>query len=69
MKRKLRLEVEGLRVESFGTDAGEGPRGTVRAQSYTEPGYPSCALTCGASPPGPTTLCLRGPDTLAACCY
>ena len=69
MKRKLRLKPETLRVESFGTVEDDGSRGTVRAHGYTEPDYPSCARTCGVSPPPPSLNCLRGPDTLAACCY
>ncbi|HEX8244256.1 MAG TPA: hypothetical protein VF541_12185 [Longimicrobium sp.] len=68
MKRKLRLEPETLRVESFGTVEGDGSRGTVRAHGYTEPDYPSCARTCGASPPPDTSLCYREGPTLKACC-
>jgi hypothetical protein len=37
MRRKLRLDVEGLSVDSFATAAGEeGPRGTVRAAQVYE---------------------------------
>lgn len=66
---KLSLDAEQLRVESFRTDPDEGRRGTVLAHGYTEPDYPSCARTCGASPPQPTVLCARGMITLAECCY
>ena len=69
MNRKLRLDPDGLRVESFGTLERDGARGTVRAHGYTDPDYPSCARTCGASPPPPTGICyaVEGP-TLKACC-
>jgi hypothetical protein len=67
--RKLMLDTEQLRVESFGTVGGDGQRGTVLAHGYTEPDYPSCARTCGASPPFPTALCNRAMVTLAECCY
>lgn len=69
--RKLSLEVGELRVESFRTVPEGGPRGTVRAHGYTEPDYPSCALTCGASPPAPTPLCgaVGALKTVIECCY
>jgi len=67
--RKLNLDLATLRVESFDTVAGDGARGTVNAHGYTEPGYPSCDRTCGASPPAETGLCLQGGPTLKACCY
>ena len=68
--KKLSLSLDGLRVESFDTVAGGGARGTVNAHGYTEPDYPSCARTCGASPPPESMLCgaLGGP-TLKACCH
>lgn len=65
---KLSLDAELLRVESFRTVAGGGGRGTVLANGYTEPDYPSCA-PCGASPPAPTVFCNRAMVTLAECCY
>lgn len=68
--KKLNLNLAELRVDSFDTVAGEGARGTVNAHGYTEPGYPSCARTCGASPPPETGLCAAvGGPTLKACCY
>ena len=69
MKRKLRLDPEALRVESFvATEEGEG-RGTVRGHGYTEPGYGSCDLTCGIpmSPPS-EDLCLVSGTCPMACC-
>jgi len=68
-RKKLSLELAELRVESFRTLTESGARGTVRAHGYTERDYPSCALTCGASPPQPTTLCEGRHITLAECCY
>lgn len=67
--RKLSLDADQLRVESFRTVGDSGERGTVHAHGYTEPDYPSCARTCGASPPQPTVLCARAMITLAECCY
>jgi len=67
--KKLSLDLSNLRVESFDTVAGNGARGTVNAHGYTEPGYPSCDRTCGASPPPETGLCAMGGPTLKACCY
>lgn len=66
---KLSMDPAELRVESFRTLAGDGARGTVRAHGYTEPDYPSCARTCGASPPQPTTLCDGRHITVIECCY
>src|SRR5213082_3232352 len=51
MSTKLRLDPETLRVESFAATEEGGGRGTVRGHGYTEPDYPSCARTCGATPP------------------
>lgn len=68
-RKKLSLDLAELRVESFRTQAESAGRGTVRAHGYTEPDYPSCALTCGASPPQPTVLCAGRHITLAECCY
>ena len=69
MKGKLRLDPETLRVESFAaTDAGGG-RGTVQGHGYTDPDYPSCALTCGIpmSPPS-EDLCRMSGTCPMACC-
>jgi hypothetical protein len=60
MKKKLRLDMESLRVESFAATEDGGARGTVHGQSYTEPGWLSCDLTCGASPPLPSSIECRG---------
>jgi hypothetical protein len=70
MKRKLRLNVDALRVESFGTLEGPGAQGTVHAHGYTDPDYPSCARTCGATPPPDTSVCYAGfaPTLQQACC-
>ncbi|HEX6750432.1 MAG TPA: hypothetical protein VF092_24275 [Longimicrobium sp.] len=68
MKKKLALDPDALRVESFGTVDASDARGTVRAHGYTEPDYPSCARTCGASPPPPSSLCYEERPTLKACC-
>ena len=68
MKRKLRLDPERLRVESFGTVEHDPARGTVRAHGYTDPDYPSCARTCGATPPPDTDLCYQAINTQFACC-
>jgi hypothetical protein len=68
MKRKLTLDADALRVESFGTVDAKVVRGTVHANGYTDPDYPSCARTCGASPPPETGLCHAGGPTLKACC-
>jgi hypothetical protein len=66
--KKLMLDPEGLRVESFRTAGELEGAGTVQAQSYTVSPYPSCARTCGASPPADTSLCRDGAMTLNACC-
>ncbi|HEU0052626.1 MAG TPA: hypothetical protein VFQ39_05590 [Longimicrobium sp.] len=73
MKKKLTLDADRLRVESFGTDDGAAARGTVYGKDDSDCFTYSCQGTCGASPPSfqavererPTnaqlTLCL-------ACC-
>lgn len=68
--KKLDLKVEELSVESFDTEANVSElRGTVKANGYTDPGYPSCDRTCGASPPPDTTICGAFRPTLQqACC-
>jgi len=69
MNRKLRLDPETLRVESFeATEEGDG-RGTVRGHAYTDPDYPSCARTCGASPPPPSVdICRMSGTCPMQCC-
>jgi len=68
MKNKLTLDADALRVESFGTVAERSGRGTVHANGYTQPGYPSCDRTCGATPPPDTDICVEGGPTYPACC-
>ena len=68
MNRKLRLEPETLRVESFEATEADGGRGTVRGHGYTKPPYPSCALTCGASPPPSDDFCRMSGTCPQACC-
>ncbi len=56
-------------MESFDTVAAAGARGTVNAHGYTDPDYPSCARTCGATPPQDTSICrLLAPTLQQACC-
>ena len=49
--KKLRLDPDALRVQSFDTEDEEEARGTVMAfntETYTDPNYyPSCQPTCG----------------------
>lgn len=68
--KKLKLDPESLRVESFRPTPETDPgRGTVEANGYTEPGYPSCNVTCGASPPPPSEdFCGAFRPTVKACC-
>ena len=70
--KKLTLELDSLRVESFETAADARLRGTVRGNdSYTVSPYPSCARTCGASPPPDTEICRAdqyAPTLQQACC-
>jgi hypothetical protein len=69
MKRKLRLDVEDLCVESFSVTASMRPEhGTVRGMSLTEPGSDSwgddtCGWTCGLDCDRTVMLC----DTLVNC--
>ena len=70
MNRKLRLDLDTLRVESFVATEEDGGRGTVRGHgSYTVAPYPSCARTCGASPPPPSEdFCRMSGSCPQACC-
>lgn len=69
MNRKLRLDPEALRVESFAATEVGGGRGTVQGQGYTVAPYPSCALTCGATPPPPSEdICRMSGTCPMACC-
>lgn len=45
--RKMRLELDGLQVESFSTGLTDGARGTVQANDQSA--YLSCYNTCGDS--------------------
>lgn len=68
---KLRLSLDGLRVEAFETgDAGAAARGTVhtRESAFTlEPcprtGDDTCGMTCGPTCPPPSC----SPDTVCGC--
>ena len=70
MNRKLRLDPETLRVESFAATEEGGGRGTVHGHVYTVPPYPSCARTCGASPPPPDSedFCRMSGTCPQQCC-
>jgi hypothetical protein len=61
--KKLRLRVDTLKVESFGTDRAEGGAGTVRGHK------PAC--TCYDSCLCPTAYyhCGTGPHTIHSCDY
>ncbi|HEU0052630.1 MAG TPA: hypothetical protein VFQ39_05610 [Longimicrobium sp.] len=50
--KKLRMDTDALRVQSFATVETRGGRGTVRAHESlcTQPNYPSCGQTCGMRP-------------------
>jgi hypothetical protein len=69
MNRKLRLDPEALRVESFVSADEGGGRGTVRGHGYTQRNYPSCALTCGnpMSPPSEDFCRMSGTCPMACC--
>jgi hypothetical protein len=51
MKKKLTLDADALRVESFGTVDGTPARGTVLGKDDSDCYTYSCQGTCGASPP------------------
>jgi hypothetical protein len=46
--KKLRLDVEALRVESFATGRGGGPAGTVHGFNHTRNNHATCGFqnTC-----------------------
>jgi hypothetical protein len=50
MKRKLSLDLNELRVETFTTDEAGERRGTVRAYVNTDCCTFSCQGTCGIAP-------------------
>ena len=47
--QKMRLNLDGLAVESFPTDVATGMEGTVDAYLVPTPPYASCGCTTGAS--------------------
>ena len=69
MKRKLRLDLEDLSVESFSaTPSGRAEHGTVHGMSLTEPGSDSwgddtCGWTCLIDCDRTVMMC----DTLLNC--
>jgi len=48
--KKIRLDVDALRVDSFATAPVDGPRGTVQAHA-TQGMRPTCSLTCTNTQP------------------
>jgi hypothetical protein len=50
MKRKLSLDLNELRVETFDTDVAGAPRGTVRGLADSDCCTFSCNGTCGIAP-------------------
>ncbi|MBB4634725.1 hypothetical protein [Longimicrobium terrae] len=60
MKKKLRLEIDELRVEQFGVQP-DAPvaRGTVRG--FASAGPDTCV--CGVGPSAPWKYCLPMPET------
>ncbi|HEU4455539.1 MAG TPA: hypothetical protein VFR81_20920 [Longimicrobium sp.] len=59
-KMKLKLDVENLTVESFGTEAPERGRGTVHARGASEYGTcvgNTCWDTCSDCPPSYPDYC------------
>jgi hypothetical protein len=70
MRKKLRLDPELLRVESFATDRLDDLRGTVRAaqtDAGTQACY-SCGGTCGATPALPRREGATAVDDATAMC-
>jgi hypothetical protein len=62
--RKLRLKLDGLKVESFEPGTKTEERGTVRGNAATEC---SCAFTCGVASRGQEGY-VEVPNTRYACC-
>lgn len=60
---KLRLDVDGLKVESFDAGADDAVRGTAHGYQDTC----SCQPTCGVASRGQETY-EKYPRTLYACC-
>lgn len=72
---KLKLDLDQLSVESFGTDAPEALRGTVEARSHLCSAFDTCAscdYTCGTCNPSCASCvsCYNTCDnTCGASCY
>ena len=69
--KKMTLDVDALRVESFGTVDARGGRGTVLGNDggCTVSPYPSCVRTCGNQPACTEDVCRDGAAiTFNACC-
>jgi len=70
--KKLSLDVDTLRVESFDTADTQAVRGTVAAHDGATCTYPcaSCVNTCGNPPACTEDLCVDGVAaiTRSACC-
>jgi hypothetical protein len=71
--KKLKLDIDQLRVDSFGADAGEEGRGTVRGHDFTELAtcnfrHWTCGITCngGSACGGDTSNC---PNTYVQTCF
>lgn len=58
--KKIRLDVDRLRVQSFPTGAADGVKGTVRARSGDEIMYPSDWNPLDCAPSGVDTGSLCG---------
>ena len=68
--KKLQLDLDTLAVESFSTDGGEAPRGTVAAHEYTNTA-PTCVYHCtwvGNTCEGNTCGCGTEQCTLVSTC-
>lgn len=50
MAKKIRLDMDALRVDSFATATVDGARGTVQGHQ-TRGGRPTCAATCTNTQP------------------
>ena len=49
--RKIKLQLDTLRVESYETSRASEVAGTVRAHGSTEWGEPTCDITCDGGCP------------------
>jgi len=68
MSRKRTLDLDGLAVDSFATEAAAADRGTVRAH---EDLFAAAACTCQGTCLCPTAYyyCGTGPATIYSCDY